>query len=147
MAKMDELRRALCDLEVPSRRELRAAQTRAQVLAPGRILLSLLTLPFLALAVAASIYIRTSDYDPPQAMLHLVARISCDAALSVGLAPAYRGGLGYHARNDADGDGVACETFGPDAGKVQDVAFSDPVSKLDTAARMVGGAKFVRPQN
>lgn len=153
MSEMNDLRRALYHEETPSRRETRAARTRAQALAPGRILMSLLTLPVLAFAVAVSIYIRTSEFDPPDALAHLVARAGCDAARSIGLAPSYRGGLGYHARNDANGDGVACDLAevgagavdGPIAGSAQEVVFSKPVARPDGAERIVGGAKFVKP--
>ncbi len=158
MSDMDDLRRALYHDEAPSRREIRAARTRAQALAPGRILMRLLTLPLLALGVALSIYIRTSDYDPPDALAHLMARGGCDAARYVGLAPAYQGGLGYHARNDADGDGVACAALaasdsdaGPESvteiatGPVHDEAFGEPVPTRGSGLRMVGGAKFVKP--
>lgn len=151
MSQMDDLRHALCHDETPSRRQMRAARTRAEALAPGRILMSLLTLPVLALGVALSIYMKTSEYDPPDALAHLVALAGCDAAQSIGLAPSYRGGLGYHAKNDSDGNGVACEvTAGFDAGPVQtgpvqDVAFSEPVVKRGNSARIVGGAKFLTP--
>jgi hypothetical protein len=42
---------------------------------------------------------------------HLVAARNCDAARSVGLAPARRGEPGYWAKNDADSDGIACEPW------------------------------------
>jgi hypothetical protein len=42
---------------------------------------------------------------------HLVAARNCDAARSVGLAPARRGEPGYWAKNDADNDGIACEPW------------------------------------
>lgn len=145
MSRADSIRRALYHDDTPSKRERRAAHTRAQALAPGRILMSLITLPVLAFGVAMSIYIRTSDYDPPDALAHLVARGGCDAARYVGLAPAFRGGLGYHLRNDADGDGVACEAAGIGAGPVRNAAFSAAVPKQKSTARIVSGAKFVMP--
>jgi len=105
-----------------------------------------------ALGVAVSLYVRTSPYDPPDAFAHLVARASCDAARTVGLAPSYRGELGYHARNDADGDGVACERlyrFGAPSEEIlapaQSVEIAAPVSAKGTPNRMMGGAKFVKP--
>jgi len=146
MSQTDDLKRALRTDPDPSRRERRAARTRAQALSPGRIVMALLSLPLVAGGVAVSLYIRTSPYEPPLALAHLVARAGCDAAATVGLAPAYRGGPGYHARNDADGDGVACEIAGFAAEPVQDVAYSaPPVDTPDTPKRMVGGAKFVKP--
>jgi hypothetical protein len=42
---------------------------------------------------------------------HLVAARNCDAARSVGLAPARKGEPGYWQRNDRDNDGVACEPW------------------------------------
>jgi len=149
MSETEAIRAALYHDEAPSKRELRAARTRAEALSPVRILMRLLTLPPLALAVALTIYIRTSDYDPPEAIAHLVARGGCDAARSIGLAPSYRGGIGYHARNDMDGDGVACDgTKVLLVEVVGNVTVSEPVAIQDTSARirMTGGAKFVRPQ-
>lgn len=42
------------------------------------------------------------------AVLHLVAAPTCDAARAVGLTPAFRGEPGYWAWHDRDGNGVAC---------------------------------------
>jgi len=42
---------------------------------------------------------------------HLLAAPNCDAARSVGLAPARRGMPGYWSRHDADDDGIACEVW------------------------------------
>lgn len=121
-----------------SRRHRRAARTRAQALSPVRIAMRVLALPGLTLVVALSVYIRTSPYDPEQAILHLIARTGCENARSVGLAPALRGDPGYHARNDADADGVACE--------VRHVAATQSAPSDSSAqTRFVGGAKFVRP--
>jgi excalibur calcium-binding domain-containing protein len=148
MSQTDDLRRALRHEPPPSRREVRAAQPRARILTPGRILLSILKLPIVAGSVAVSLYLYTSPFDPPQALAHLVARAGCDAAASVNLAPAYRGGLGYHARNDADGDGVACEVV-PDSGAslTQGVTGQTAAALPDQGGfdRRAGGAKFVRP--
>lgn len=149
MSEIQAIRAALYHEEGPSKRQLRAARTRAEVLSPVRIILSILTLPPLALSVALSIYIRTSDYDPPDAVAHLLARGGCGAARSVGLAPSYRGGLGYHARNDVDGDGVACDgTEVLSVEVVENSVLSKPVAIQNTSAsiRMKGGAKFVKPQ-
>ncbi|MFT4959011.1 MAG: hypothetical protein ACI92Z_000083 [Paracoccaceae bacterium] len=126
---------------------MRAAGLRARTLSPWRIGLKLLSIPVLAVSVAVSIYIRTSPYEPEQALAHLIARANCDAARSIGLAPAYRGGLGYHARNDADGDGVACEMNRPfkAAPMVQGMKLTKVEPAAAPSVRMVGGAKFVKP--
>lgn len=145
MTKFDDLRRAMRDELPQSRREIRAARTRARALSPARILMSLLSLPIVAGGVGVSLYVRTSPYEAPDALAHLVARTGCDAARSIGLAPAFRGELGYHAKNDSDGDGVACERVGFDARQVQDVAISPPTPQPGSSMRIVGGAKFVKP--
>ncbi len=152
MSETESIRRALYPDEAPSKRQRRAARTRAQALAPGRIIKSLLSLPVLALGVAMSVYIRTSPYEPPAALAHLIARVGCDAARSVGLAPAFRGALGYHARNDADNDGVACESADFRVRLPQDSVQAQQETQLPVLAqpqgasvRMAGGAKFIRP--
>lgn len=145
MSEMDDLRRAMREKPAPSPREVRAARTRAEALSPVRIIFSLLGLPLVAGAVAISIYVRTSPYKPPDALMHLVARAGCDAARYVGMAPAFRGGIGYHAKNDADGDGVVCETVGFEMEPAREVAYGTPAPKQDNAVRTMNGAKFVRP--
>jgi len=129
-----------------SRRERRAARIREQALSPMRIVMTLASLPLVAGGVALSLYVRTSPYEPSLAVAHLVARVGCDAAASVGLAPAYHGGPGYHARNDADDDGVACEVAGFGGEPAQDVVYTAPAPAPKAPARMVGGAKFVKPR-
>lgn len=144
MSTSTDLRRALRHNSALTPRQLRAARTRARALSPWRIALKLCSIPFIFVSVAVSVYIRTSEYEPPQALAHLIARVDCDRARAVGLAPAYRGGLGYHARNDADGNGVACEQGNRLAAAVVDrdtVTTSAPKAPV----RMVGGAKFVTP--
>lgn len=44
---------------------------------------------------------------------HQYASHGCREAAEVGLAPAYRGEPGYWPQNDGDGDGIACERYGP----------------------------------
>ncbi len=149
MTQLDQLKNAMRHDPEPSRREIRAARTRAHALSPVRIGMSLLGFPVVAVSVALSLYIRTSAYEPPAALAHLVARVSCDAARSVGLAPAYRGEIGYHARNDPDGNGVACERALPTQvqqvlGATLDTQAPSP-GQPPVAGRMVGGAKFVKP--
>ena len=121
-----------------TRRQKRAERARAKALSPLRMLLRLAGLPGLMVAVALSVYVRTSPYDPELAMRHLIARAGCDRARSVGLAPALRGNPGYHARNDRDGDGVACEIWHGSKGQT-----TSAETKAQT--RFVGGAKFIRP--
>lgn len=120
----------------PSRRQRRAERNLAELLSPAGILLRLMSIPVVTLAVTLSVYLRTSPYEPPEAMLHLVALAGCDAARSVGLAPAARNTPGYHPRNDPDGDGVACEQP-PGRGRQ---AAAGGMSRA-------GGAKFVRLQD
>jgi len=80
--------------------------------------------------------------------MHLVALAGCDAARSVGLGPMRKGELGYHQRNDPDGDGIACQT-----GQVAQYSRPKPVQSVlpgpdpsrNQAQRRVGTAKFVRP--
>lgn len=93
----------------------------------------LCAIPLVALSVSVSLYIRTSPYRPTEALLHLVAMAGCPAAAAVGVAGARAGEPGYHARNDPDGDGVACNPEG------------DRAPGRETT-RQVGGAKFVRPK-
>lgn len=132
------------------RRHRRAERERARALSPLRFLLRLLAIPGLALGVAASLYMRTSPYEPQLALMHLAARMGCDSAYRVGLAPADRGAPGYHARNDPDGDGVACDAPPVVAASRREGARRDaePRNSVQRAAqtRFVGGAKFVRPE-
>lgn len=130
-----------------SRRQLRAARTRARALSPIRIVMLLLSFPLLASAIATSLYIRVSPYDPPTALAHLIARFGCDAAIYVDLAPAYVGEIGYHARNDADGNGVACEHANQftAAAPVEAATLTTTEPAGDAQVRMINGAKFVKP--
>lgn len=116
-----------------AKRQARAARTRARALSPRRILSLLMSVPIVAASAGLAMYLRTSPYDPPVAVAHLIAMAGCPAAMRVGLAPAAEGQPGYHLRNDAEGDGVACGT----ALVAEDVAL--------TRYRVVGSAKFIRP--
>jgi Excalibur calcium-binding domain len=130
-----------------SRRQLRAAHTRARALSPARIVVLFLSFPLLASAVATSLYIRVSPYDPTTALAHLIARFGCDAATYVDLAPAYRGEIGYHARNDTDGNGVTCEASS-ELTTATTLDATVPVTAEpagDAPVRMISGAKFVKP--
>ena len=124
------------------RRARRADRTRAQALSPVRILTQLLFLPVAVVAITISVYIRTSPYERTDALRHLAAMAGCDTAASMGLAPARAGELGYHARNDPDGDGVACGTARGPGPTLADWAAAAPP---DTAGRSAGGAKFLKP--
>lgn len=130
-----------------TRRQLRAARIRAQALSPVRIVMLLLSFPFLTTAIATSIYIRTSPFEPSDALAHLIARGGCEAANYVGLSPAYHGEIGYHARNDIDDDGVACEYesqfVGAPSVKSASLSASDPATKAQV--RVINGAKFIKP--
>lgn len=145
-----------------AKRAARADETRRKALSPWRILLRVLGIPILVCGLTASIFIRTSDYPPPDALRHLIALTGCDAALAVGVAPAREGQLGYHAKNDPDGDGIACDMPGvgrslpvPEgvvsnetSGGVRSVVHSDgaPVpNRIGGDARISGAAKFVTP--
>ena len=106
------------------------------------VVLKLASIPVVAASVALSVYVRTSPYPPTEALMHLIARAGCPSAAAIGLAPARRGALGYHARNDPDGDGIAC-----DAGQrlaVPVTLTSPPAADIDRS-RNAGGAKFIRP--
>ena len=122
------------------RRQRRAEALRRRALSPLRILLMVLMLPVTTFGIALGVYLRTSPYEPAEAVLHIVALAGCDAAQAVGIAPAYRGGLGYHERNDPDGDGVACGVA------VETEPQSAATGRAPEAKeRMLGGAKFLRP--
>ncbi len=132
------------------RRERRAAKTRAQALSPMRILFRVILIPVTTIALTVSIYLRTSPYERSDAIRHLAAMAGCEATRAVGLAPAFRGGIGYHERNDPDGDGVACGSAPGDATQpfFAAPAFGAPATPPEAPGvppRMFGGAKFVKP--
>ncbi|MBV0911015.1 excalibur calcium-binding domain-containing protein [Anianabacter salinae] len=123
-----------------SRRARRAQRIRDKLFSPTRIITAILSIPVIAVAVTISLYIRTSPHAPENALMHLVAMSGCEGAALVGLAPATKGRLGYHDRNDPDGNGVACETADQIAAAEQ-----ERLPGEETALRVVGGAKFVKP--
>lgn len=128
------------------RRIARAEAQRRRALSPIRILFRLSAIPFLAAAIAISVYIRTSDYDPTDALRHLIALAGCEAAASVQLAPAFRDGLGYHPRNDRDGDGIACASYYTQLAPTGVVVAPHRAPPAEhPAPRMDSGAKFLRP--
>jgi hypothetical protein len=100
-------------------------------------ILKLMAIPVVAMATGVSVYIRTSPHPPTKALAHLVARAGCPAAAAIGLAGARVGELGYHERNDPDGDGIACA---PPSGP------ASVETPSQVAVTRAGGAKFVRPK-
>jgi len=135
MTDTNSFRYVFQEQKPPTRRELRAEQTRALALSPTRIFLKLLLVPVVTVVLTVTIYSRASPYEPQDALRHLMALTGCDAAAKIGLAPAYRGELGYHPRNDENGDGVAC------ANASSALAEATP----DTPRNTADGAKFLRP--
>ena len=123
-----------------SRRHQRAEAVRRHALSPARILFMVLILPLTTGLMAASIFLRISEYERDEALIHLIAMAGCNVTQAVGAGPFRRGEPGYHARNDVDGDGVACGTVAP----VQ-AGHALPRQSGGTAVRSVGNAKFVRP--
>ncbi|MHA6263502.1 NYN domain-containing protein [Arenibacterium sp. CAU 1754] len=124
-----------------TRRHRRADRLRAKALSPRRVMWALAALPIITASTALSVYIRTSPYEPGEAVLHLAAMAGCGVAGKVGLSPANRGELGYHVRNDADGNGVACEPTEAHIVSRGQV----PARRRTETTRTVGGAKFVKP--
>ena len=145
MDQTESLKSALRQEKRLSKRHRRAARTRARALSPVRIMLQLLAVPIVAAGLTVSIYIRTSPYEPPDALRHLIALSGCSGAAKVGVAPAYRGELGYHPRNDVDGDGVACGSVWSDSARVAVEAGGLTAMDGGQSARDAGGAKFLRP--
>lgn len=97
-----------------------------------RLMLRLAFAPVTAAAIFFSVYLRTSPFPPEAALLHLLAAQSCGVADALGVAPARVGAPGYHAKFDADGDGIACESVVVGG-------------QSDVQAAYRGGAKFVKP--
>ncbi len=121
------------------RRQKRADALRRHALSPVRILLMVLALPLTTGMIAIGVYLRVTDFERHEAVIHLVALAGCDAAQKIGAGPFRAGEAGYHKRNDPDGDGVACGSFA--AGPVQ----SQPRQAQPSRTRTVGTAKFVKP--
>lgn len=129
-----------------ARRHQKADALRRHALSPWRILLMVLALPLTTGMIALGVYLRTSDLERTEAIMHLVALAGCDAARTVGLGPMRKGQLGYHKRNDPDGNGVACESR-PQAKRraIAPTQSAAPASNTASKQRTVGNAKFVRP--
>ncbi len=123
-----------------SRRHRRAEATRRQALSPVRILVMVLLLPLTTVLIATGVFLRLSEFERDEAVIHLIALAGCDATQSLGVGPFYEGQAGYHKRNDPDGDGVACGS----ASAPQSTA--PPVhNSPEPQQRSLGTAKFVRP--
>ncbi|NVO56451.1 excalibur calcium-binding domain-containing protein [Rhodobacteraceae bacterium B1Z28] len=123
-----------------SKRQRRADALRRRALSPLRILIMVLALPLTTGLIAASVFLRISDYDRNEAVIHLIALAGCDAVQAIGVGPFRKGQPGYHKRNDPDGDGVACGTAKPTFTRQ-----AVPQGSTTPSARSVGSAKFVRP--
>lgn len=122
------------------RRHRRADEQRRRALSPLRILLMVLALPLTTGIIAVGTYLRATDKDRPDAVLHLVALAGCDAAKAIGFDTFREGEAGYHPRNDPDGNGIACERTAPTASVQQ-----APQPAEQPPTRQVGNAKFLRP--
>ena len=68
---------------------------------------------WLGLVLLAAWGLRASPWPAGDTVRHFLSFPNCDAARSVGLAPAARGAPGYYTRHDRDNDGIACEPFSP----------------------------------
>ncbi len=131
-----------------TRRQRRADALRRQALSPVRILLMVLALPLTTGMIAIGVYLRVSDYERHEAVIHLVALAGCDAVEMLGFGPFREGRPGYHKRNDPDGDGVACGSFALQ--KPRNVAMpgdiqANPRNLQTPKQRTVGTAKFLKP--
>ena len=124
-------------------RHRRADATRRRALSPFRIILMILMLPATTAAIAVGVFLRTSEFEGPDALLHLVALAGCERAEALVPGPYRDGEPGYHARNDANGDGVACGAAVPQYTAPQSTAVPQTVEAPQQ--RQVGTAKFVRP--
>ncbi|WP_245709743.1 excalibur calcium-binding domain-containing protein [Ruegeria halocynthiae] len=131
-----------------TRRQRRADALRRQALSPLRILLMVLALPLTTGMIAIGVYLRISDFERHEAVIHLVALAGCDTVQRIVQGPFFEGRPGYHKRNDPDGDGVACGS--PGLQKPRNVAMpggarSAPQSVEAPKERTVGTAKFLKP--
>ena len=81
--------------------------TRLDRLRPYRV--GLLVVLVLAAIAASRVY--ASPWSVDLTLRHVAAALNCDAARTVGLAPAARGEPGYYPHHDRDQDGWACEPW------------------------------------
>lgn len=131
-----------------TRRQRRADALRRRALSPLRILFMVLALPLTTGMIAIGVYLRVSEFERHEAVIHLVALAGCDAVGMLGFGPFREGGPGYHKRNDPDGDGVACGSIGLQ--QPRNVAMpgntpSNPQNIQTPKQRTVGTAKFLKP--
>ncbi len=54
---------------------------------------------------------RSEPWSVAITLKHIAAALHCEAARTVGLAPAMRGEPGYYPRHDRDQDGITCEPW------------------------------------
>ncbi|MDA7967019.1 excalibur calcium-binding domain-containing protein [Ruegeria sp.] len=121
-----------------ARRHRRADALRRRALSPVRILLMVLALPATTAIIAVGVYLRVTDYERDEAIIHLIALGGCDVVQAMGFGPFRKGDPGYHPRNDPDGNGVTCGSF-----VQKGTQRAEPVQPAPQ--RTVGGAKFIRP--
>ena len=118
----------------------RAEALRKRALSPVRILIMILMLPVTTLGIAVGVYLRTSEFEREEAVIHLIAMAGCKSVESIVPGPFFAGEPGYHARNDPDGDGVACGTV-----SLPPAQETPPQQAETPSRRAVGNSKFVRP--
>ncbi|WP_170573999.1 excalibur calcium-binding domain-containing protein [Ruegeria atlantica] len=123
-----------------SDRHKRAEVARKRALSPLRIFLMIMMLPVTTAVIAMGVFIRTSEFEREEAVIHLIALAGCEAIAPIAPGPFLVGEPGYHPRNDPDGDGVAC---GSVAAPLQ--SNTTEQQPEPSRPRTVGGAKFVRP--
>ena len=111
LTEAEQHERKLRNLAIRRRHERWMALRRASRRAPGVLAMAILAASCLWW-VAGILWL--SPWPLKTTLRHHYARASCDAARSVGLAPARQGQPGYWSRLDADADGVACELIAPD---------------------------------
>ncbi len=131
-----------------TRRQRRADEMRRKALSPLRILLMVLALPLTIGMITIGVYLRISDYERHEAVIHLVALAGCDTVQRLVPGPFFEGRPGYHKRNDPDGDGVACGTRGLQRQRttaMPGTAGNAPRQTQAPRERTVGTAKFLKP--
>lgn len=143
MENLDALKEAMRH-DIPlDKRTLRADRTRAIALSPARILLRLAMVPVTTVALTVSIFVATSPYEQEDSLRHLIAMAGCDAAGRLGMANIAVGAPGYHASNDTDGNGIACED--PVATFTAAPPPEQTPGQIAAEALNTLGAKFLKP--
>lgn len=141
MSDDTSLRSAFLTPEKPSKNVRRARRSVREALSPFRILWRIAMVPVVTLSLTIGIFARYGPYEQEDALKHLYAMKGCDAAAEVGLSGAFAGELGYHSKNDPDGDGIACPVDNP----LNTRASATPVEAAESTPRVSTGAKFIRP--